>query len=189
MTCSPADIREAADESILTIFQKWSRAIECVRRRQCEQAAHTDEHRIFFGVSSISARVHDKHLQFVLSYETYGGESSDAELIIANFTDAKHDYENTCLIKVGEHEWINKKPTSIKWEHAWFIKVKDMQSRLQSGQYVVKHPPVSTRLMNRIIAGARKTKLLEKPFVRVLRDQFLIPYDNDPVAFDPEPFK
>ena len=131
----------------------------------------------------------DKHLQFVLSYETYGGESSDAELIIANFTDAKHDYENTCLIKVGEHEWINKKPTSIKWEHAWFIKVKDMQSRLQSGQYVVKHPPVSTRLMNRIIAGARKTKLLEKPFVRVLRDQFLIPYDNDPVAFDPEPFK
>ena len=129
----------------------------------------------------------DGHLQFVLSYETFGDKSTDAELIIVNFTDAKHDYENTCLIKIGEHEWI-KKPTSIKWEHAWFIKATDLRKRL-SGEYAVKHPHISNRLMNRIVQGARKTKLLKPKFLSVLRSQYLIPYTNDPIPFDPEPFK
>ncbi len=62
-------------------------------------------------------------------------------------------------------------------------------SRLVTGQYVAHHEPLNHRLMNRIMLGANKTKELTLRHKNFLRSQRLIPYLNDTLPFNAEPFK
>ena len=129
----------------------------------------------------------DGHLYFVASYQTSGADGRP-QVMVMNFTDIKHDPDRSCVIHPGEHQWV-KKTTGIAWPRARVMGVSVIVSCLESGDFESTYKPLSKDILNRVMAGARITKHLTPRNKNFLRAQALIPYNDDPLPFDDQPFK
>ena len=124
-------------------------------------------HQVNAGDTFLVARPYN-HLYVVCS-----DPAVDPELVlIVNFTTFKPKEEDGCIVKPGEHPFIQQR-SCIRYKDARIARVKDLMVLVDRGQ-LSKREPVSEELLARIRGGASQSDFLPEECRRFLRNQCLI---------------
>ncbi len=103
----------------------------------------------------------DYHLSILVAH-------ASADRILAfNLTDRRNVKDDSCLIDVGEHEYVTK-PSAIDYYHAELYDPKRLDEHVRRGLLKL-YPPVLPALLERIRQGALRSPKTTSDHAEILR--------------------
>ena len=93
-------------------------------------------------------------------------------VVIVNFTTFRPKEEDCCIIKPGEHPFVEHR-TCVRYKDARIVAVEDLM-KLQASCHLQQKEPVSKELLARIRAVASQSDFLPEECRRFLHNQGLI---------------
>ncbi|NOL51611.1 hypothetical protein [Pelistega suis] len=117
-----------------------------------------------------------KHLfTVVIDPVTLPQTGSIPVVILVNFTSIRDDvpYDDACVVQAGEHPFIQHK-SYVNYRCAREDNIAHINSLLDKGVFVKKEP-CSQTLLEKIIAGALKSKRISRQFKQIIQDSIKTP--------------
>jgi hypothetical protein len=109
---------------------------------------------------AIPPRFQISHLFFVISDPL----KHDAGFVVVNITTNHIRAGQECVLDVGDHPWIQKK-SFLSFRDAMLIDAKKAAS-IQGlvGTLVTMHPPLTEKVLNKILDSARTSRSMPETF-------------------------
>jgi hypothetical protein len=109
---------------------------------------------------AIPPRFQISHLFFVVS----DPQKHDAGFVVVNITTNHIRAGEECVLDVGDHAWIQKK-SFLSFRDAMLIDAKKAAS-IQGlvGTLVTMHPPLTEKVLNKILDSARTSRSMPETF-------------------------
>ena len=101
------------------------------------------------------------------------GVATDGKAVMFNFTGWTLGNDHTCILKVGDHEFITKK-TVIEYQRGILLTAEKWQSIVDNSDYVKPYKPVTTEVLKKIQNGALHSEGRTEVELQEIVRQFLV---------------
>lgn len=94
-------------------------------------------------------------------------------IVVANLTSWKANKDQSCILKPGDHPWIKHK-TVVNYRLSKITTMDILKRQIKFNMISVDSEPVTPQVLNKIIAGAGKSRMIPTGVKNALKSMGLL---------------
>ncbi len=102
-----------------------------------------------------------EHLYIIISIL-----GNNTKALFVNITTEKEDYDTSCILRVGDHEFITH-DSVINYADATITEIVNLEEAIKENA-IRPHKPTTSDLLNRILIGAANSKALPQGYLKYI---------------------